>query len=171
VDIVTADGRFLTASSRQNSDLFWGVRGGGGNFGVVTSFEFQVHPVGTVLGGLVIHPVTSAGDVLRLRRENVDTVPDELTWGILLFMVPPVPFLPEKMHGVPASTVSCPWDVVALRPDMPYLPGSFVSNRRCASLMSIQLCERQMFKAGTGGFRFIFQAVVEYNTLPDINIT
>lgn len=105
VDIVTADGRFLTASSRQNSDLFWGVRGGGGNFGVVTSFEFQVHPVGTVLGGLVIHHVTSAGDVLRLLRENVDTVPDELTWGILLFMVPPVPFLPEKMHGVPVVAI------------------------------------------------------------------
>jgi FAD/FMN-containing dehydrogenase len=83
VDIVTADGRFLTASATQNSDLFWGVRGGGGNFGVVTSLEFQVHPVGTVLGGLVIHPVTSAKDVLRLLRESVDTVPDELTWGIL----------------------------------------------------------------------------------------
>jgi FAD/FMN-containing dehydrogenase len=94
VDIVTADGRFLTASSTQNSDLFWGVRGGSGNFGVVTSLEFQVHPVGTVLGGLVIHPVTSAKDVLRLLREHVDTVPDELTWGILLFRVPPVPFLP-----------------------------------------------------------------------------
>ena len=105
VDIVTADGRFLTASSTQNSDLFWGVRGGGGNFGVVTSFEFQVHPVGTVLGGLVIHPVTSAKDVLRLLRENVDTVPDELTWGILLFRVPPVPFLPEKMHGVPVIAI------------------------------------------------------------------
>jgi FAD/FMN-containing dehydrogenase len=105
VDIVTADGRFLTASSTQNSDLFWGVRGGGGNFGVVTSLEFQVHPVGTVLGGLVIHPVTSARDVLRLLRENVETVPDELTWGILLFTVPPVPFLPEKMHGVPVIAI------------------------------------------------------------------
>jgi hypothetical protein len=105
VDIVTANGRLLTASSTQNSDLFWGVRGGGGNFGVVTSLEFQVHPVGTVLGGLVIHPVTSAKDVLRLLRDNVDTVPDELTWGILLFTVPPLPVLPEKMHGVPVVAI------------------------------------------------------------------
>src|SRR5262249_13490749 len=90
VDIVTADGRFLTASSTQNSDLFWGVCGGGGNFGVVTSLEFQVHLVGTLLVGLIIHPMTSAKDVWRLLRENVDTVPDELTWGILLFTVPPV---------------------------------------------------------------------------------
>jgi len=81
------------------------VRGGGGNFGVVTSLEFQVHPVGTVLGGLIIHPMTSAKDVLRLLRENVDTIPDELTWGILLFTVPPVPFLPEKVHGVPVTGI------------------------------------------------------------------
>ena len=101
VDIVTADGRLLTASSTQNPDLFWAVRGGGGNFGVATSFEFQVHPVGTVLGGLIIHPLTSARDVCRLVRENVDTIPDELTLGILLFHVPPLPFLPKEMYGAP----------------------------------------------------------------------
>ncbi len=105
VDIVTADGRLLKASLERNPDLFWGVRGGGGNFGVVTSFEFRVHPVGTVLGGLLIHPLSSARDVLRLLRENVDTVPDELTLGILLFKVPPVPFLPKEMHGTPVVAV------------------------------------------------------------------
>jgi FAD/FMN-containing dehydrogenase len=106
VDIVTADGSLLTANQTQNADLFWGVRGGGGNFGVVTSLEFQAHPVGTVLGGLLIHPLTSAKDVLRLLRQHVATVPDELTWGILLFSVPPVPFLPEQMHGTPVAAIA-----------------------------------------------------------------
>jgi FAD/FMN-containing dehydrogenase len=106
VDIVTADGSLLTASQTQNSDLFWGVRGGSGNFGAVTSFEFQVHPVGTVLAGLVIHPITNAKDVLRLLRQHVATVPDELTWGVLLFSVPPVPFLPAQMHGTPVAAIT-----------------------------------------------------------------
>jgi len=105
VDIVTADGSLVTASKTQNSDLFWGVRGGGGNFGVVMSFEFQVHPVGTVLAGLLIHPLTNAKDVLRLLRQHVATVPDELTWGVLLFSAPSVPFLPEEMHGTPVAAI------------------------------------------------------------------
>jgi len=105
VDVVTADGRLLTATLKQNSDLFWALRGGGGNFGVVTSFEFQVHPVGTVLGGLIIHPVSSARDIFRLLRENAETVPDELTLGILLFSVPSVPFLPKELHGVPVVAI------------------------------------------------------------------
>jgi FAD/FMN-containing dehydrogenase len=104
-DIVTADGQVLTASSTENSDLFWGIRGGGGNFGVVTSFEFQAHPVGMVLGGIVIHPVESAKDILQLLREHVDTVPDELTWGILLFSVPAIPMFPEDMHGRPVVVI------------------------------------------------------------------
>ena len=106
VDIVTADGSLQTASQTQNSDLFWGVRGGGGNFGVVTSLEFQAHPVGTVLAGLLIHPLTNAKDVLRLLRQHVDTVPNELTWGILLFSVPPVPFLPAEMHDTPVAAIT-----------------------------------------------------------------
>jgi hypothetical protein len=106
VDIVTADGSLLTANQTQNSDLFWGVRGGGGNFGVVTSFEFEAHPVGMVLGGLLIHPLSSAKDVLQLLRQHVATVPDELTWGVLLFSVPPVPFLPAQMHGTPVVAIA-----------------------------------------------------------------
>jgi FAD/FMN-containing dehydrogenase len=85
VDIVTADGRLLTASSQENPDLFWGVRGGSGNFGVVTSLEYQLHPLGTVLAGLVAHPVSEAPRVLRFAREYAATAPDEL--GLMTAML------------------------------------------------------------------------------------
>jgi FAD/FMN-containing dehydrogenase len=77
-DVVTADGGFLTASDAEHSELFWGLRGGGGNFGIVTSFEYQLHPVGTVLAGPVVHPFTSAKDVARFYREYAASAPDEV---------------------------------------------------------------------------------------------
>jgi FAD/FMN-containing dehydrogenase len=78
VDLVTAEGKFVTASQSDNADLFWALRGGGGNFGVATSFEFQLHPVGpTVLGGMVIHPLANARDVLRFYRDFCGDMPDE----------------------------------------------------------------------------------------------
>ena len=77
-DVVTADGRFLQASATQNEDLFWGLRGGGGNFGIVTSFEYQLHPVGpTVLGGLLLHPLDRAREILHFFAEFHSTLPDE----------------------------------------------------------------------------------------------
>jgi FAD/FMN-containing dehydrogenase len=78
-DLVTADGQFLTASADQHADLFWGLRGGGGNFGVVTSFEYRVHPVGPVLAGMVLHPMAKAREVLRFYRDYARTCPDALT--------------------------------------------------------------------------------------------
>jgi FAD/FMN-containing dehydrogenase len=77
--VVTADGTVLTASASQNADLFWALRGGGGNFGVVTSFEFQAHPVATVLGGLLLYPRSAAVDVIRHFRDFMASAPDELT--------------------------------------------------------------------------------------------
>ena len=77
-EIVTADGRILRADARENSDLFWAVRGGGGNFGVVTSFEYQLHPVGKILGGPLIHPFERAQEVLRFFRKFTEGAPDEL---------------------------------------------------------------------------------------------
>ena len=77
-DIVTADGQFLTASATENEDLFWGVRGGGGNFGVITSFEYQLHPVGQVLAGMVIHPFEKAKEVLKFYRDFSSAIPDEV---------------------------------------------------------------------------------------------
>lgn len=78
-DVVLADGRFLTASPNSHTDLFWGLRGGGGNFGVVTSFVYQLHSVGTLLGGLVLYPFDRAREALLLFREITANAPDELT--------------------------------------------------------------------------------------------
>jgi FAD/FMN-containing dehydrogenase len=77
-DVVTADGRWLRASATENEELFWGLRGGGGNFGVVTSFEYRLHPLGTMLAGMVLYPLGKAKDFLRLYREVTSTAPDEL---------------------------------------------------------------------------------------------
>ncbi|HEX6557195.1 MAG TPA: FAD-binding oxidoreductase, partial [Ktedonobacteraceae bacterium] len=79
VDIVTADGQVKRASATEHPDLFWGVRGGGGNFGIVTAFEFQLHAVGPVLAGKVVYPLSRAREVLRFYREYTSSVPDELT--------------------------------------------------------------------------------------------
>src|ERR687886_1282130 len=80
VDIVTADGQLRTASPTENADLFWGVRGGGGNFGIVTSFEYRLHPVGPmVLAGIIVHPLTVAKEAFRFYREFTRTEPEELT--------------------------------------------------------------------------------------------
>jgi FAD/FMN-containing dehydrogenase len=88
VDLVTASGQFLTASATENADLFWGVRGGGGNFGIVTSFEYQLHAVGPVLGGIVAYPFEKAKEVLKLYREFTSTAPDEMASGIVLISLP-----------------------------------------------------------------------------------
>jgi FAD/FMN-containing dehydrogenase len=84
VDIVTADGEFLTASASEHADLFWGVRGGGGNFGVVTSFEYQLHPVGKLLAGMVVYPRHIARDLLRFHRDFLKAAPDELNTVVAL---------------------------------------------------------------------------------------
>ena len=78
VDVVTADGRLLTASASRNEDLFWGLRGGGGNFGIATSFEFRLHPVGPMLGGILIHRLDKAPEIIRFYDNFTRTSPDEL---------------------------------------------------------------------------------------------
>jgi FAD/FMN-containing dehydrogenase len=87
-DIVTAGGEFLTASATEHPDLFWGLRGGGGNFGVVTSFEYQLHPVGPVLAGMVIHPIDKAREVLRFYRDFCRSCPDEMLAAASLMTSP-----------------------------------------------------------------------------------
>jgi FAD/FMN-containing dehydrogenase len=105
-DVVTADGHLVHASAEQNSDLFWALRGGGGNFGVATSLEYALHRVGpTVLGGLVFFPGEAARQVLTGWRDLTTTMPDELTSLVDLTTAPPVPFLPESVHGKPIVAV------------------------------------------------------------------
>jgi len=99
-DIVTADGRMVRASETENPDLFWGIRGGGGNFGIITNFEFKLYPVGPdVLTGLIVFPLAQAKDVLQKYREAVKTMPDDLNVWVVLRKAPPLPFLPEDAHG------------------------------------------------------------------------
>jgi FAD/FMN-containing dehydrogenase len=105
-DVVTADGELLHASAEQHADLFWGLRGGGGNFGVVTSFEYRLHPVGPiVLAGVLLHPAAKARDVLRFYRDLIESAPDELTTIVVLRMAPPAPFLPASVHGQPVVVI------------------------------------------------------------------
>ncbi|MFI6449228.1 FAD-binding oxidoreductase [Kitasatospora sp. NPDC050543] len=99
-DVVTADGRLVHADAEENPELFWALRGGGGNFGVVTSFEFELHPVGPqVLAGLVIYPAAEAQQVVSRWRDLTAAMPDELTTLVNLTTAPPLPFLPESVHG------------------------------------------------------------------------
>jgi FAD/FMN-containing dehydrogenase len=109
-DVVTADGSFVTASGDDEPELHWGLRGGGGNFGVVTSFELGLHPVGpTVLGGAVGYPLEQAAEALRGYRDGVADAPDELTTILTLRLVPPLPAYPEELHGRPVLNVAACW--------------------------------------------------------------
>jgi FAD/FMN-containing dehydrogenase len=99
-DVVTADGRLQTVSATQEPELFWALRGGGGNFGVVTSFEFRLHPIGPeVWSGLVVYRASEARSVLRAWRDFTAESPDELSVWAILRKAPPLPFLPESEHG------------------------------------------------------------------------
>jgi hypothetical protein len=101
-DVVTADGEFLVASEDENPELFWGLRGGGGNFGIVTSFEYQLHPLGPiVLAGVLAWPMAQAVEVLRTFRDFVAEAPDEVGIMANLRLAPPLPVFPEKLWGQP----------------------------------------------------------------------
>lgn len=109
MNVVTADARLVRASSDENADLFWGLRGGGGNFGVVTGIDYALYPVGPeVVGGVVAWPATEAPRVLELYRSLIENAPPELTLIALLRPAPPAPWLPKDMHGKPiVALVAC----------------------------------------------------------------
>jgi FAD/FMN-containing dehydrogenase len=107
VDLVTAEGRQLSVSADQHPDLFWAVRGGGGNFGVVTSFEYRLHAVGPIiLGGMLLYPAARAAELLRFYRDWMPEAPDALNVTIAVITAPPAPFVPDALRLQPAVGVS-----------------------------------------------------------------
>ncbi len=98
-EVVTADGRFLTASEEEHPDLFWALRGGGGNFGIVTSFEFRMHPVSQVYGGPILYPLERAAELLRFFQEWMRDAPDDVSAFFAFLIAPPEPFVPEELQG------------------------------------------------------------------------
>jgi FAD/FMN-containing dehydrogenase len=97
-EVVTADGSVVTASESEHQDLFWALRGGGGNFGVVTTFEYRLHPVAEVYGGPIAYPVDRAEEILRFYREYIAEAPEDLGGFVGFHVAPPLPFLPEAWH-------------------------------------------------------------------------
>jgi hypothetical protein len=108
VDLVTADGELVKASETENPDLFWGVRGGGGNFGIVTEFEFRLNPVGPmVLAGPILWAMEDSPEVLRFYRDWITEVPEELTTIVTFRRVLPSPFVPSELHGKHVVIIAC----------------------------------------------------------------
>jgi FAD/FMN-containing dehydrogenase len=106
-DVVTADAEMHRVSEKENADLFWAIRGGGGNFGIVTGFEFRLHAFGPkVLSGLLVHPFADAPKLLRDYRAFVAQAPDELTAWVVLRKAPPLPFLPDNWHGKEVAIIA-----------------------------------------------------------------
>jgi len=98
-DIVTADGELVRASAEEHPDLFWGLKGGGGNFGIVTSMKFDLYPIGTLYGGDLIYPVEKAPDMLEAYARWSADLPEEMSTGVAFLNVPPLPALPEPLRG------------------------------------------------------------------------
>jgi FAD/FMN-containing dehydrogenase len=108
VDVVTADGELVSASEDVNPDLFWGIRGGGGNFGIVTEFEFRLNPIGPeVVAGPIFWRMEDSPEVLRHYRDWLANAPDELMTIVIHRKAPPLPFVPEELHGEPVVAVVC----------------------------------------------------------------
>ena len=105
-DVVTADGRFVRANATENSDLFWALKGGGGNFGVVTQFTFRLHKVGpTIYGGMLVFPGPRAAEIARAYRDFMAGAPDEVGGALAFLTAPPEPFVPEEARGKPAAGI------------------------------------------------------------------
>ena len=97
-DVVLADGSLVTATADEHPDLFWALRGGGGNFGVVTSFLFRLHHIDTVIGGPMLWPLDQAEDVMRWYRTFITEAPEDLNGFFAMLTIPPVPLFPESLH-------------------------------------------------------------------------
>jgi len=108
-DVVTADGRIVTASAEENEDLYWALRGGSGNFGVVTSLEFRMHPVETIYGGVIFYELDAAPGIMHFYREFIADAPRELGGFFAYQMAPPLPFIPEDRHLETLCLIAACW--------------------------------------------------------------
>ena len=108
-DVVTAEGELVRASTKDNADLFWGIRGGGGNFGIITSFEFQVHPAGTVLAGLVMHPLSEGREAMRFWRKYEETAAEEMSNSVVIFTAGTELPVPDKLRREPIVALGGVW--------------------------------------------------------------
>ncbi len=147
VDLITADGELVHASEDANADLFWAVRGGGGNFGIVTEFEFRLNPLGPiVVAGPVAWPMEESPEVLRFYRDWIAVAPDELMTIVVHRKAPPLPFVPVEFHGKPVVMVICCYAG-------PVEQGEAVVRplKRFGSPI-IDLCEPKPFRAHQGMF-------------------
>lgn len=107
-DVITADGNFLTTSQEENEDLFWALRGGGGNFGVVTSLEFKLHPLSTVIAGPILYLLEKAKEALQMYRDFMDAAPDDVNAFFAFLKVPPAPPFPETLYNqIVCGVVAC----------------------------------------------------------------
>jgi FAD/FMN-containing dehydrogenase len=106
-DMITADGQTVHASEAENAELLWGLRGGGGNFGVVTEFEFRLHPVSQIYGGMVAWPASQGGEILRFWRDWIHDTPDDLCTMAAFLYAPPEPFVPPEVVGHPIFALAC----------------------------------------------------------------
>ena len=97
-DVVLANGKFVKASADENPDLFWALRGGGGNFGVVTSFTFKLHPIDTIYGGPMLYELSETAEVMKWYRDLIPSAPDDLNGFFAFLTVPPAPPFPEHLH-------------------------------------------------------------------------
>jgi len=105
-EVVLADGSVVRANANENQDLFWGLRGGGGNFGIVTKFEYRLHPIGPMIfGGMLVFPRFRATEVIKAYRDLMETADDDIGGGVALVCAPPLDFVPEPMHGMPVVGV------------------------------------------------------------------
>ncbi len=120
--MVTAEGKQVTASERQNPDLFWAIRGGGGNFGVVTTFELALHPVSTIVGGPMFFDIASSADVMRAWRDVIAKGPRELSGFFGFHLAPPLPFIPEARHGKPHAAIVPCWSGPAKEAEQAFAP-------------------------------------------------
>jgi FAD/FMN-containing dehydrogenase len=149
-EIVTAEGRLLTVSAEEHPDLFWAIRGGGGNFGVVTGFEFTLHPVGTIYGGPIFYPVAESARVLRVYRDIVAAAPPELGAIFGYRVMPSASFVPEQLHGQTACVIVACWTGPLERAETAVRP------IRAAGTVALDLMGPTPYPALTGLFDALF---------------